>query len=58
MSDEASVAGLFAAAGRCDIVIANAGQADSALMARTTLPRLHGILSVNPWNQRVLRSAA
>ena len=28
------------------------------LMARTTLPRLHGILSVNPWNQRVLRTAA
>ena len=23
------------------------------LMACTTLPRLHGILSVNPWNQRV-----
>lgn len=47
VSDEASVAGLFAAAGRCDIVIANAGQADSALMARTTLSQWNAMLAVN-----------
>ena len=47
VSDEASVAGLFAAAGRCDIVIANAGQADSALMARTTLAQWNAMLAVN-----------
>ena len=37
VTDEASVAAMFATAGLCDIVIANAGAADSGTMARTTL---------------------
>ena len=35
VTDEASVAAMFRAAGACDIVIANAGQADSAVMEKT-----------------------
>ena len=47
VTDEASVAALFAAAGRIDIVIANAGQADSAPFAKTTLAQWNAMLSVN-----------
>ncbi len=47
VTDEASVQGLFAAAGPLDIVIANAGQADSAPFARTTLAQWNAMLAVN-----------
>ena len=47
VTDEASVAALYAAAGRIDIVIANAGQADSAPFAKTTLAQWNAMLSVN-----------
>lgn len=47
VTDEASVAAMFRAAGACDIVIANAGQADSATMARTTLGQWNAMLAVN-----------
>lgn len=47
VTDEASVQGLFAAAGRVDIVIANAGQADSAPLAKTTLDQWNAMLAVN-----------
>ena len=47
VTDEASVQGLFAKAGRVDIVIANAGQADSAPFARTTLDQWNRMLAVN-----------
>ena len=47
VTDEAQVAALFAAAGPCDIVIANAGAADSALLARTTLAQWNAMIAVN-----------
>ena len=47
VTDEASVQALFAQAGRCDVVIANAGQADSAPLSRTTLEQWNAMLSVN-----------
>lgn len=47
VTDEGSVAAMFRAAGPCDIVIANAGQADSAVMARTTLARWNAMIAVN-----------
>jgi 3-hydroxybutyrate dehydrogenase len=47
VTDEASVAAMFAKAGRCDIVIANAGQADSAPLARTSLAQWNAMLAVN-----------
>ena len=47
VTDEAQVAALFAAAGPCDIVIANAGAADSAPMARTTLAQWNAMIAVN-----------
>ncbi len=47
VTDEASVTAMFAAAGPCDIVIANAGAADSAPMARTTLAQWNAMLAVN-----------
>lgn len=47
VTDEASVAAMFAAAGPCDIVIANAGAADSAPMARTTLAQWNAMIAVN-----------
>lgn len=47
VTDEASVAAMFAAAGPCQIVIANAGAADSATMARTTLAQWHAMIAVN-----------
>lgn len=47
VTDEGEVARLFAEAGRCDVVIANAGQADSAPFARTTLEQWNRMLAVN-----------
>lgn len=47
VTDEASVRALFAAAGPCDIVIANAGAADSAPMSRTTLEQWNAMIAVN-----------
>ncbi len=47
VTDEASVQSLFVQAGRVDIVIANAGQADSAPFARTTLAQWNAMLAVN-----------
>lgn len=47
VTDEASVQALFAQTGRVDIVIANAGQADSAPLAKTTLAQWNAMLAVN-----------
>jgi 3-hydroxybutyrate dehydrogenase len=47
VTDEASVGAMFLAAGPCDIVIANAGAADSATMARTTLAQWNAMIAVN-----------
>jgi NAD(P)-dependent dehydrogenase (short-subunit alcohol dehydrogenase family) len=47
VTDEASVQAMFAAAGPCDIVIANAGAADSAPFHRTTLEQWQAMLAVN-----------
>ncbi|WP_294925003.1 SDR family NAD(P)-dependent oxidoreductase [uncultured Paracoccus sp.] len=47
VTDEASVKALFADAGPCDIVIANAGAADSAPFGRTTLDQWNAMLAVN-----------
>jgi 3-hydroxybutyrate dehydrogenase len=47
VTDEADVQRLFAEAGPCDVVIANAGQADSAPFARTTLAQWNAMLAVN-----------
>lgn len=47
VTDESSVQALFSQAGRVDIVIANAGQADSAPMAKTTLEQWNRMLAVN-----------
>lgn len=47
VTDEASVAAMFAFAGPCDVVIANAGAADSAPMSRTTLAQWNAMLAVN-----------
>lgn len=47
VTDEASVNAMFAAAGPCDIVIANAGAADSALLTRTTLAQWNAMIAVN-----------
>ncbi|WP_241963394.1 SDR family NAD(P)-dependent oxidoreductase [Paracoccus suum] len=47
VTDEASVAAMFDAAGPVQIVIANAGAADSAPFARTTLEQWNAMLAVN-----------
>lgn len=47
VTDEASVQALFAQAGRVEIVIANAGQADSAPLAKTSLAQWNAMLAVN-----------
>ncbi|OYU18219.1 MAG: 3-hydroxyacyl-CoA dehydrogenase [Rhodobacteraceae bacterium PARR1] len=47
VTDEASVQALFAQVGRVEIVIANAGQADSAPLARTSLDQWNAMLAVN-----------
>jgi 3-hydroxybutyrate dehydrogenase len=45
--DEGSVRAMFAAAGPCDIVIANAGAAASAPLARTSLDDWNALIAVN-----------
>ncbi len=47
VTDEGSVAAMFAAAGPCDIVVANAGAADSAPFLRTTLEQWNAMIEVN-----------
>lgn len=47
VTDEASVRAMFAEAGPCDIVIANAGAADSAPFGRTGLDQWNAMLAVN-----------
>lgn len=47
VTDESSVAALFDAAGPCDIVIANAGAAESAPLGRVTLEQWNAMLAVN-----------
>lgn len=47
VSDETSVRDLFAQAGPCDVVIANAGIADSAPLSRVTLAQWTEIMAVN-----------
>ncbi len=47
VTDEGEVARLFAEAGPCDVIIANAGQADSAPFARTSLEQWNRMLAVN-----------
>ncbi len=47
VTDEGSLARLFHEAGPVDIVIANAGQADSAPFQRTTLDQWNAMLAVN-----------
>lgn len=47
VTEEASIKALFAEAGACDIVIANAGDAKSAPMTRTSLADWNAMLAVN-----------
>jgi 3-hydroxybutyrate dehydrogenase len=47
VTDEASVKALFDAAGAVDIVIANAGAADSAVLAKTSLDQWNAMIAVN-----------
>ena len=47
VTSEASVAAMFAAAGPCDIVIANAGSGESAPFARMSLDQWNQMISVN-----------
>jgi 3-hydroxybutyrate dehydrogenase len=47
VTDEASVQQMFREAGPCDIVIANAGAADSGVMAKTSLAQWNAMLAVN-----------
>lgn len=47
VTDEASVKRMFDEAGPCDIVIANAGAADSGVMAKTTLDQWNAMIAVN-----------
>jgi 3-hydroxybutyrate dehydrogenase len=47
VTDQGSVTAMFAAAGPCDIVIANAGAADSAPFLRTSLDQWNAMFAVN-----------
>lgn len=47
VTDEQSVMAMFNAAGPCDIVIANAGAAESAAFAKTGLDAWHRMIDVN-----------
>ena len=47
VTNPASVAAMFASAGPCDIVIANAGAADSSPFLRTTLDQWNAMIAVN-----------
>lgn len=47
VTDEASVAALFAASGPLDIIIANAGQADSGVLAKTSFAQWNAMIAAN-----------
>lgn len=47
VTDEASVRAMFDAAGTVDIVIANAGAADSSVLAKTSLDQWNAMIAVN-----------
>jgi 3-hydroxybutyrate dehydrogenase len=47
VTSEPSVQQMFAQAGPCDIVIANAGQADSAPLSRTSIDQWNQMIAVN-----------
>jgi NAD(P)-dependent dehydrogenase (short-subunit alcohol dehydrogenase family) len=47
VTDEVSVKAMFAAAGDCDIVIANAGAADSAPLLKTSTAQWDAMIAVN-----------
>ncbi len=47
VTDEAGVKAMFAEAGPCDIVIANAGASDSAPLGRVTMEHWNAMLAVN-----------
>ncbi len=47
VTDEASVRAMFDAAGAVDIVIANAGAADSSVLAKTSLDQWNAMIAVN-----------
>jgi NAD(P)-dependent dehydrogenase (short-subunit alcohol dehydrogenase family) len=47
VTDEASVKAMFEEAGRVDIVIANAGAADSSALAKTSLDQWNALIAVN-----------
>jgi 3-hydroxybutyrate dehydrogenase len=47
VTDETSVQDMFRKAGPCDVVIANAGAADSAVVAKTTLAQWNAMIAVN-----------
>lgn len=47
VTDETAVKRMYEEAGPCDIVIANAGQADSAPLSRTTLDQWNRMIAVN-----------
>ncbi|WP_375689724.1 SDR family NAD(P)-dependent oxidoreductase [Pseudooceanicola sp. LIPI14-2-Ac024] len=47
VTDEASVAAMFEAAGRCDIVVANAGASESAPFGKTSLDAWNRMIAVN-----------
>ena len=47
VTDEASVAAMFAAAGPCDIVVANAGASESAPLGKVTMEHWNAMLAVN-----------
>lgn len=47
ITDEASVKAMFAAAGPCDIIVANAGAADGGLFAKTSLDQWNAMIGVN-----------
>ncbi|HRV61506.1 MAG TPA: SDR family NAD(P)-dependent oxidoreductase [Albidovulum sp.] len=47
VTDEGSVQAMFAGAGPCQIVIANAGAADSRVMAKTTVDQWNAMIAVN-----------
>lgn len=47
VTDPASVAAMFASVGPCDVVIANAGAADSSPFLRTTMHQWNAMIAVN-----------
>ena len=47
VTDEDSVKNLFSEAGPCDIVIANAGAAESGVLTKTTLDQWNAMIAVN-----------